>query len=419
MKRAILISLLFVLPISIWGRQTCNFEDIAEQVVTKNGERFSGYISYQIAGDKMEFVPVFSLMVDTIIGKTEQNFIPEERLNKEWAYLIEEGEIEQDFENGKKGLFLYSFKTKKGDVENVRILEKNGKAVHYYSIDKTPISISLDDIKEIFYKYDANNESALLDVIELFNDTEEIVGYIEKKVIGQSITIKIENSNISETYSLKDIKSFKKRRKNSELSIIQQAKWIETVETKKGHAYEGVIVSTNYSDNDNETIMLIDNGNSQDIVLMKDVISISKRKNNNYSAVKSAKTHDFTDSDILFNGEIMEKCQSRKFNTYLSVKENKGKKNTLEVETDNEGYAVIEVQRKNGSNMKDIVAYELKKDTDKYQINYADFIDASISPTMIDNNDAIIDRFELPIGKYFFYFKDNNEGYIITITEKE
>ena len=54
MRKLALISFLFFLPISIWGENSYNNEDVIERIVTKNGNVYEGFIQTQKIGEEIE-----------------------------------------------------------------------------------------------------------------------------------------------------------------------------------------------------------------------------------------------------------------------------------------------------------------------------------------------------------------------------
>lgn len=417
MRKLALISFLFFLPISIWGENYYNNEDVIERIITKNGNVYEGFIQLQKVGEEIEFQTSVRIIIDSIDSKTDidKQFVSKDELSNKWKWIIENGRTEYHVEQGQQGLMLHSFKIKGVPVKDVVILERGEKFVRYININNKNIKIKLSDIRRFEYISEHQKKSNIIDVIQLNDTHREIKGYITKQIIGKQIFIKEDSTSFTSEIDLKNIRATKKICKNNNLSIFESSKWVEVIETNSGYKVEGIITSKTYGKSDDDAFMLVEKSDrSVEIVKTKDVVSIKRKINPLYIGY----IYDIkTDSCLTINGQEIPKTAITDKIDFFTI--NNLANIITDIKIKNKGTkANIVLQRSLQENIGDVVAYRILNIEDN-KFTYKKLLNKSIQSKQLKIGNTVIDNFTLPFGVYFFYIKGNEDFVYVVRINKE
>lgn len=399
------------------GEDINKVNDIAERIITKNGCVYEGYIINQTLGKDVVFYSLITTYADSTYKDSEYTteFVPKEKLNEKWNWLIDNGRIEYYIENGKSGLLLHSFILNNVERNNVLIIEKGKNFVRYIDINDTNKIIKFDDIKQIEYIYDNKETSRLIDVIRFYDKNSEIKGNIVKQVIGKSIFVKDTKSNFISEYSLDDIECISKQKNNNSFKLYEQSKWIEIVELTNGIAIEGIVTSKTYGKNNTDAFIVITTPyNSYEVVKMENVVSIKRKLNREYISLPS---FNINKSGTYINGIELSEIQ-----TYVKINKNIFTINESDYKyTDiklNNTTDKIVITRTIDKGYNEILAYKIENDSNEIlTVSYTNVLNNFIFPEIEETDNMFIYRLDLSIGKYMLYIKGTNNIYLINITE--
>ena len=399
------------------GEDINKVNDIAERIITKNGCVYEGYIINQTLGKDVVFYSLITTYADSTYKDSEYTteFVPKEKLNEKWNWLIDNGRIEYYIENGKSGLLLHSFILNNVERNNVLIIEKGKNFVRYIDINDTNKIIKFDDIKQIEYIYDNKETSRLIDVIRFYDKNSEIKGNIVKQVIGKSIFVKDTKSNFISEYSLDDIECISKQKNNNSFKLYEQSKWIEIVELTNGIAIEGIVTSKTYGKNNTDAFIVITTPyNSYEVVKMENVVSIKRKLNREYISLPS---FNINKSGTYINGIELSEIQTHvKINKNIFTINESDYKYT-DIKLNNTTNKIV-ITRTIDKGYNEILAYKIENDSNEIlTVSYTNVLNNFIFPEIEETDNMFIYRLDLSIGKYMLYIKGTNNIYLINITE--
>ncbi len=418
MRTLIFISLLFLLPLSIWGEESYKDEDIIERITTLKGDVYEGFIQTQIIGKEIEFQSYVTIRTCAITPQVsiKEEFVKESNLSDKWKWTIEKGLTEYQTKEGNdgRGLTMCTFKYGDTSVSNVVIQERGDDFIRYIDIKERKAKIQYKDIKHVEYIQGQKNVSGLIDVIGINNDGKEFCGYITKQIVGKNIYIKEQNTNAVQEINMGDICAIKKRCKDDGFSTLELSRWTEVIETKSGLKYEGVIILKTYGKKNEDALMLVEKADkSIEVIRQLDVMSIKRRMNTKYvgNVYKCV-----TDSSCLtINGQKVAQTPFDDKKIDLKIEDLADRVTNIIVENSNESSVIV--QRAYNENLDRIVAFRVS-DTSDERFTYKEILDKSIQPKQIKIGNTLIDQFILPHGVYLFYVKGKEYVYAVRIKSK-
>lgn len=283
MKRLLLLAAIFMTPV-------VSFAQIIEEVHTKNGSKYSGYISEQLPGRHMAVYTESAYIVfnnDEVVD-SRRDYYDFNRLPETSKELIRE--IADT-----TSLYLTSFEYKGNRFEDLFVVEKSEKSLYAYSLTPRTYYIPWGEITGTSKKPIDGASYGLRDVVTLKNG-ERIVGYIVDQDTAQGMTI-AKTDGSQQTVKVNDILSVLVEKLSDKHSIWEQAPLLDRIITTDDTMLEGLITSRIIGQNVN---LLMKFSSEPQQIKVVNIKKYQKTRNSAYKkfVVDTTKLTRLNDTDV-------------------------------------------------------------------------------------------------------------------------
>ena len=209
---------------------------IIEEVHTKNGSKYSGYISEQLPG---KHIAVYADNAYIVFDNDE--VVDARRDYYDFNCLPE---ASKDLVRGicdTTSLYLTSFEYKGTHFENLYVIEQTETTLRAYSLTPRTYFTPWSEIARTTKRFVDGDSYGLRDVVTLKNG-ERIVGYIVEQDTAKGLTIE-KTDGSRQTVKSNDVLSVLVEKISDKHTIWEQAPLLDRVITKEGTMLEGLITS--------------------------------------------------------------------------------------------------------------------------------------------------------------------------------
>ena len=214
---------------------------LLQKFTLRNGTQYTGYIVNQVPGvsmdicaeesvEKIPFSDVLSISSKELCGDD----LPDTW--KRWA--------EKNLQKKGDSIALAKIQTTKGNIEDVKILEKSDY-ITYLSLKKVNKHFSQSDLTVIeanvySTKYDDGEQR-----VYYLKSGKTVKGQYAKEVIGKTITL-LADDDIRHTFKTAEVEKFEIMPRQVGADVLEISPMLDVVELKNGDRYQGKIIERNF-----------------------------------------------------------------------------------------------------------------------------------------------------------------------------
>ena len=324
----------------------CNAADavVVQRVLLKNGSELRGYIKQMNLGGG--FVIATETATVSFSGDevtiTGQETFPECNLDEAWVKWAEENDAFDGREGGRT-LTLHDVQTKGGKtISRVKILEM-GATVRYVELTKNEYEIDGSDVLAIRADKRSRNALSGIDRIYQLTDGDQYEGQYAGET-HSTLSLYL-SDGIAHTFGKLDVVKYSYIAINPNQTLYEQSPLLDIIVTRGGAETRGVIVEENYTSDDGDYyILLQDETGKKHNFKLADIDKVRKEENPAYDP-----KYDIVlkEGEVMVNREAVEYCGITETDDYfcldtpgqiLSIQRGKDNATALTVEYREVGY---------------------------------------------------------------------------------